>query len=241
MFILENVRGLSSVIEIVRQQLAEVGDYAIAELLLNPNTYGAPTDRCRYYIVGLHRCIRRGVGKIDTANEVKRIARGMEIGCSIDFVDLMLPAGHAVVKNHRAKATQATSCNSKCGCKGKCSAPLEVMPSSTVKCKWRHENWIYMKVNDLDPKHIAHIASTIVSPGITCLRQKHVLAIKQVEFGRDAKVMDVSQSITFAPVSNGRLPCITPGAKQYVFGRKRTLTGAEMMIMQGSTDRSDPV
>ena len=106
-------------------------------------------------------------------------------------------------------------------------------PDKSIKCKWRHENWKYMENRGMDSRRIASLARNMASPGVTTLRQTHIIAIRIEESNGDVAIVNASQSIKFAKVAYNELPCLTPSCKLWLHAENRTLTATESMIAQG--------
>ena len=99
--ILENVLGLEQVMEELMALLRGVGAYNICTLKINPLNFGMPVDRCRFYILLLHKDILPASATEETTKEViKRAVAVMERTSEFSFQLIMFSPTHPAVKDH---------------------------------------------------------------------------------------------------------------------------------------------
>jgi site-specific DNA-cytosine methylase len=237
--ILENVRGLAASLPKVLKILRAIGKgaYEIFYFFVDPMDYGCPVTRKRYYSVLIEKHMMED-SKSEAEIKVNSILQAMKCSSEWELTDLMFPDDHESVVNQHAKLIIQKECTTKCkGCRGVkkhgAAKPLGEKPTSSTKCTWRRENWVYMKKMGIDAQSVSKTAKNIK---VRTLRARHVIAIRieQAKMsGQRVTAVEGSQNVERASIGKKALPVITPGGIQYMPSQKRELTASEKLILMG--------
>jgi hypothetical protein len=114
---------------------------------------------------------------------------------------------------------------------------LTKKPAKSIKRKWVHKHWQFMKQNNLSPESVLGAYKRYHG---TCpeasLRVKHlmdIVALKAQKADRTIRVINVSQSVDRCVTMSQHFPCITPAGSFYIPSKERFLHPCEKLLLQG--------
>lgn len=219
----ENVRGFERVMDEVLPVLrANLPEYSLEFMEINPSNYGAPISRDRLFFVLVRSDLMINAARRDFCKYVHEMSRRFEMDCTLDWQDLLLPEDHWRVEQSVRERTQRSAKTRK--------------NKSKKDPKWKdlHKQW-------------AQQHKVIRSRG--CFKQKFPKAAKQITSKREIDALDkitkqldgdfegcnTSQSLGRMSVVTNRQPlmCITPSASILAVQQQRFITGLESMILMG--------
>jgi site-specific DNA-cytosine methylase len=213
--ILENVKGISRVMEHVKRILQQAGTYIMHDMQINPTRLGANVDRERVYIIMLHTSM---VGKRDVTrlleSTLARIEHAMGSDASIPWEELLFADAHDLVRSKEVPTMKdACGCTQ---CKGKASrgACRDVREDpANARCRWRHRHWRYMVAAGLDPQSVGGVFARRCPIGALHMTvpQRHLSDIVVSSNDQMPAVWDVSQSLgrNNVKMKGKALGCIT--------------------------------